>query len=112
MFDDLFELAGRRREDYVEFVQLDPFYRIFDHTVKVFDHNDDANFIVGQIERWNPTDLAGYQAFMDTTHDIFQKGFVELADKPFLHITDMLRVAPDLNRLVSYRRPVTNECAN
>jgi phytoene desaturase len=28
---------------------------------------------------------------------------VELADKPFLHVTDMLRVAPDLIRLGSYR---------
>mgnify|MGYP001821633467 CR=1 FL=1 len=103
IFDDLFELAGRRREDYVEFVQLDPFYRIFDHTGKAFDYNDDADFIAGQIESWNPADVVGYQAFMDTTHDIFQKGFVELADKPFLHLTDMLRVAPDLIRLGSYR---------
>jgi phytoene desaturase len=103
MFDDLFELAGRRRKDYVEFVQLDPFYRIFDHTGKAFDYNDDADFIAGQIERWNPTDVAGYQAFMDTTQDIFEKGFVELADKPFLHVSDMLRVAPNLVRLGSYR---------
>ena len=40
--DDLFELAGRKREDYVEFVQLDPFYRIFDHTGKSFDYNGDS----------------------------------------------------------------------
>ena len=33
MFDDIFTLAGRRREDYVKFESLDPFYRIFDHTV-------------------------------------------------------------------------------
>ena len=103
MFDDLFELAGRRREDYVEFVQLDPFYRIFDHTGKAFDYNDDAQFISSQIERWNPADVAGYQAFMDTTQDIFQKGFVDLADKPFLNFSDMLRVAPDLVKLGSYR---------
>jgi phytoene desaturase len=31
MFDELFAAAGRRREDYVTFVECDPFYRIFDH---------------------------------------------------------------------------------
>lgn len=103
MFDDLFELAGRRREDYVEFVQLDPFYRIFDHNGRSFDYNDDLSFILDQITQRNPADAQGYQAFMDTTQAIFQKGFVELADKPFLSVTDMLRVAPDLVRLGSYR---------
>ena len=103
MFDDLFELAGRHREDYVEFVQLDPFYRIFDHTGKSFDYNDDTQFIKDQIKRWNPADAQGYQQFMDTTQAIFQKGFVELADKPFLKMSDMLRVAPDLVKLGSYR---------
>jgi phytoene desaturase len=103
MFDELFELAGRKREDYIEFVELDPFYRIFDHTGKAFDYNGDSAFIYDQIKRWNPDDVQGYQAFMATTQAIFQKGFVELADKPFLHISDMLRVAPDLIKLGSYR---------
>ena len=45
MFYDLFELAGRKREDYIEFVPLDPFYRIFDHTGKAFAYNDNTEFI-------------------------------------------------------------------
>ncbi len=103
MFDDIFEAAGRKREDYVKFTPLDPFYRIFDHTGKPFDYNDDPAFIHSEIEKWQPSDVAGYDAFMDTTQAIFQKGFVELADKPFLHVTDMLRVAPDLIRLQSQK---------
>lgn len=103
MFDDIFAQAGRRREDYVEFIQLDPFYRIFDKSGKAFDYNDDPSFISGQIEKWNPGDVAGYHEFIDSTKKIFQKGFVELADKPFLSVGDMLRVAPDLIRLQSYK---------
>jgi phytoene desaturase len=34
---------------------------------------------------------------------IFEKGFLELSCRPFLEFTDMLRVAPDLVRLQSYR---------
>jgi phytoene desaturase len=103
MFDDIFAAAGRRREEYVEFIPLDPFYRIFDHYGQPFDYNDDPAFISGQIQRRNPADVAGYARFMETTQAIFQKGFVELADKPFLHVSDMLRVAPDLIRLQSHK---------
>ena len=103
MFDDIFAAAGRRREEYVEFTPLDPFYRIFDHTGRAFDYNDDPEFIADQIRQWNPTDADGYHRFMRSTKAIFQKGFVELADQPFLTVGDMLRVAPDLIRLQSHK---------
>lgn len=103
LFDELFALTGRRREDYVQFAPLDPFYRIFHPQDGWLDYNDDPAFIADQIRRWNPDDVAGYQRFMETTRAIFQKGFVELADRPFLRFSDMLRVAPDLVRLQSYK---------
>ena len=103
MFDDIFAAAGRRREDYVTFTPLDPFYRIFDHTGRAFDYNDDPEFIAAQIRQWNPSDADGYHRFMRSTQAIFQKGFVELADHPFLTVGDMLRVAPDLIRLQSHK---------
>ncbi len=103
MFDDLWAAAGKRREEYVRFVPCDPFYRIFDHEGRVFNYNGDEAFILSQIARWRAEDGEGYQRFIATTRGIFQKGFVELADKPFLHVTDMLKVAPDLIRMQSYK---------
>lgn len=103
MFDDLFAAAGRKREDYFDLIPVDPYYRIFSHDGRCFDYNGDEQFILNQIDRWSPEDKAGYQRFMATTKAIFQKGFVELADKPFLKFTDMLKVAPDLIRMQSYR---------
>lgn len=102
MFDELFAAAGRKREDYVTFVPLDPFYRIFDKDQRPFDYNGDESFILQQIDKINPADREGYRRFMATTKPIFEKGFVELADKPFLHVTDMLKVAPDLIKMQSY----------
>lgn len=102
MFDDLWAAAGKQRADYFELVPCDPFYRIFDHSGRTFDYNGDEPFILDQIEKWNPADRQGYQDFMRTTQAIFQKGFVELADKPFLSLMDMLKVAPDLIRMQSY----------
>ena len=103
MFDDIFAQAGRNREDYVQFVPCDPFYRIFDHTGRAFNYNGDAKFILSQIDEWAPEDREGYQRFIATTKPIFEKGFVELADQPFLKFGDMLRIAPDLIRLQSYK---------
>lgn len=103
MFDDIFELAGRRRQDYVEFVPVNPFYRIYNHEGRVFDYNGDSDFIHRQIAQWNPADVAGYQKFIGTTQAIFQKGFVELADKPFLNLGDMVKIVPDLLRLQSHK---------
>ena len=103
MFDDIFTAAGKKREDYVKFVPVDPFYRIFNHEGRQFDYNNDHQFILNEIRKWEPKDADGYERFIRTTKAIFDKGFVELADKPFLKISDMIRVAPDLIRLQSYK---------
>ncbi|MGB7342307.1 MAG: phytoene desaturase [Phototrophicaceae bacterium] len=103
MFEDLWEAAGKNREDYFDTVPCDPFYRIFDHNKRAFDYNGDEEFILTEIEKWNPADKEGYKKFMATTKAIFEKGFVQLADQPFLNFTDMLKVAPDLIRLQSYK---------
>ncbi len=103
MFDDIFKIAKRNREDYFQMVPVNPFYRIFDHTGRAFDYNNDPQFILSQIDRWSSEDKEGYQRFIQTTKAIFQKGFIELADKPFLKLNDMLKIAPELIRLQSYR---------
>lgn len=103
MFDDLFEAAGKKREEYVKFVPCDPFYRIFDAHDKRFDYNGDHQFTLNEIRKHSPSDADGYEQFIHTTKAIFEKGFVELADKPFLKFTDMLKVAPDLIKLQSYK---------
>ncbi len=103
MFDDIFAAAGEKREDYFELVPCDPFYRIFDHEGVPFDYNNDHNFILSEIEKRSPGDKQGYEDFIKTTKPIFEKGFVELADKPFLKFTDMLKVAPDLIKLQSHK---------
>ena len=102
LFDDVWKLAGKRREDYFQIVPVDPFYRIFDHTGRQFNYNADHQFIADQIRQWNAADVDGYARFMQSTKQIFETGMA-LIDKPFLHFTDMLKVAPDLVRLKSYK---------
>lgn len=103
LFDEIFTLAGRRREDYVTFLPVQPFYRIFDYTGRWFEYNADLPYVLDQIGRWNPKDREGYRRFLAGAETLMQKGFLELGDVPFLHATDMLRVVPDLVRLRAYR---------
>lgn len=103
MFDDIWAKAGKRREDYFTLVPCRPFYRIFDHRKRAFDYSDDEMAMLEQIHALSPADKRGYLNFVHATKAIFQKGFVELADKPFLSWWDMLKIAPDLLRLQSHK---------
>ena len=73
MFDDIFAAAGKKSESYVEFLPVDPFYRIFDADKRVFNYNNQSDFIYSQIEKWNPADVSGYQRFLESTKPIFEK---------------------------------------
>ncbi len=106
MITELFELSGRRPEDYVTLVPVDPFYRIFFPDGAHFDYSGDTGTMLARIRAFSTDpdhDAAGYQRFLALTERIFAKGFTDLADRPFLNITDMLRIAPDLVKLQSYR---------
>ncbi|CAA9575752.1 MAG: Phytoene desaturase (neurosporene-forming) [uncultured Thermomicrobiales bacterium] len=109
MLTDLFELAGRRAEDYISLVPVNPFYRIFfhggEHDGEHFDYTGRSAEMVREIQRISPheSDVDGYLRFVRLTERIFAKGFTELADQPFSSPLDMARVAPDLMRLESYR---------
>ncbi len=96
--DELFELAGRRREDYVEFLPITPFYRLLWQDGTSLDYAG-GNTLLDQIKQLSPEDAAGYLRFVDYSRKVFAKGFEELAHAPFLRFSDMLKVAPSLARL-------------
>ncbi len=105
LITDLFTLAGRRAEDYLQLVPLDPFYRIIFADGAAIDYSGDPDRMRAAIRSLSPypSDVAGYDAFVAQTERIFAKGFTDLATKPFLKLRDMLAITPDLIRLQSYR---------
>lgn len=103
LFEELFSLADKDINDYVTLKPVDPFYKIFKEDGNTFEYNADEDFINSQISKFDYNDIYGYQKFIDKTKPIFEKGFVELADKPFLNFSDMLKVAPHLIWLKSYK---------
>ncbi len=103
MLEDLFSLSGRKLCDYVKLVPVEPFYRIEFPDGRSFEYGSDEKKTEALIRDFAPQDLEGYRKMVRHAQAIFQKGFVELSDKPFLKFGDMLRVAPDLVRLQSYK---------
>lgn len=98
MFRELFEGAGKNMDDYLKLLPLDPFYRIFDHEGRSFDYRHKLEDMLAQIEQWNPPDADGYLKFVKQTRAIFDK-FHPSTDQPFLKLSDMLKIMPDIIRL-------------
>lgn len=102
LIHDLFELCGKKTDDYVKIVPIDPFYNVRFQDGTVFRYNGKREEVIEQIRSFNPADVKGYEEFYSKTADIFRAGF-NLIDQPFTHLTDMLKVLPDLIRLRSDR---------
>jgi phytoene desaturase len=102
LIDELFALGGKRTADYVKIVPCHPFYRIIFHDGRTFDYTGDEEEIIAQIRLFNPDDVAGYKRFVERSHAIFERAFIDLADQPFSHLWDMVKIAPDLVRLQAY----------
>jgi phytoene desaturase len=102
MFEELFENAGRKMADYMGLIPLDPFYRIFNEEGKSFDYRHKTEDMLNEIERWNPADKAGYLKFVQKTVEIFNK-FQPYTEKPFLKLTEMLKIIPDMFKLGAVR---------
>jgi phytoene desaturase len=102
LVDELFALAGKRTEDYVRIVPVTPYYRIIFHDGRVFDYTGNEAEIITQIRKFAPDDVPGYLKFVEKSHAIFDRAFIDLADRPFSSVTDMIKVAPDLIRLRSH----------
>ncbi len=101
MFDELFNLAGKNREEYIELLPLDPFYRIFNHEGRSFDYRHQLEDTLKEIERWNPDDREGYVRFTEQTKAIFER-FHPYTDLPIMTVPDMLKIVPDMIRLKGF----------
>ena len=103
LFEQLWQLCGRRLADDVELRPVSPFYRIRFDSGESFDCSGDPEAMRAEIARFNPADLDGHARFMALSAEICRIGFEELGHVPFLSWTDMVRVLPSLVRLQSYR---------
>lgn len=100
---ELFALTGRKLEDYVELMPVRPFYRLCWEDGYVFDYSNEVEENNRQIQAKNPADVEGYRRFLEYSEEVMKEGYVKLGTAPFLNFGDMIKAAPELIRLQSYR---------
>ncbi len=100
---ELWALTGRDMDDYVTLVPVDPFYQLCWEDGYRFDYVNDQEKLDRQIQLKSPQDVAGYRRFLEYSKDLYREGYEKLGAVPFLSIWTMLKAAPQLVRLQSYR---------
>jgi len=102
LIDELFQIAGKKTEDYIKLVKLNPFYNIRFEDGTVFHYNDNKEVLLQQIQKFDYKEVENYKRFASSLNEIYRVGF-ELIDKPFSTWKDMLQVIPQMIRLRSDR---------
>ncbi|MCJ2027071.1 phytoene desaturase family protein [Methylobacterium sp. J-067] len=103
LFEELWQLAGKRMADDVTMVPMDPFYRIRFSDGATFDYSGDPERMRAEVARFSPDDVAGYERFMAHARKVCALGFEQLGHVPFGSVRAMLKIAPDLLRLSGHR---------
>lgn len=103
LFDELFELFGKKRSDYINFIPLDLWYRFYFQDGETFDYGGTSEDTLREIERISPRDVDGYKALLEQSRKIFDIGFTKLADQPFHSVGVLLKQIPNLIKLGCYR---------
>ncbi|MBJ3778743.1 phytoene desaturase [Acuticoccus mangrovi] len=101
--EELFALSGRLLADYATLVPVSPFYQLRWADGTRFDYVNDQAALERQIAALNPADVAGYRRFLAYSEALLEEGYVKLGATPFLDVAAMLRAAPQLVRLESWR---------
>lgn len=101
-YEELFTLAGKRMEDYLQLVPLDPFYRIFSGPGEQFDYWRDQARTEAEIAKYSPADVEGYRRYIKGIRDIFS-WFHPFTEKSFPTLWSFLRIFPHVIKTGTWR---------
>jgi phytoene desaturase len=103
LFEELWELCGRKMSDDIDMKPMLPFYRIYFNDGSTMDCSGDPAAMRAEVARLSPSDVDGYENFYRFSKETYRVGFEQLGDVPFESWVDMAKVAPAMIRLESYR---------
>ena len=90
-------------EDYIEFRELTPWYRIRFDDGRTFDYGGTTEQLIERVAEFAPGDVAGYEQLLRQVEKIYKIGFEQLGDQPFDQLGSMLKILPQMARLRSDR---------
>ncbi|MFQ3183418.1 MAG: phytoene desaturase [Alteromonas macleodii] len=102
LFEELFELFGKKMSDYVTLVEPNPWYRFQYHDGDTLDYGPTEAATEAEIARISPADVEGYRRMGVWSKKIYDVGFTKLSAVPFHSVSFMIKQIPDLLRLRSF----------
>jgi phytoene desaturase len=96
VLEELWTLCGKRMDDHVRLLELDPAYAIRFDDGTVFRASADPARMAAEIARFNPADVANFERFLVESKKNFALGFTEMVDKPYVSFPAMAAVLPKL----------------
>ena len=85
LFDELFKLFGKNREDYLNFVPLEPWYRYHFHDGKTFDYCSTVEKTNREISKFDKKDIKGYYKLLNQSKKILEITYEKLVSIDFNH---------------------------
>ncbi|CEZ19486.1 Phytoene desaturase (lycopene-forming) [Candidatus Methylopumilus planktonicus] len=103
LFRELFEIFNEDIFDFIKFIPLDPWYRFRFHDGTFFNYGPDQDQLLEQIKAIEPKDVNGYLKMLQHAENIFELGYLKLADQPFHKLSSLIKYTPDIIKLKGYQ---------
>ena len=103
LFEELWQLCGRKLSDDIDLRLMDPFYRVRFDDGTHFDYSGDPERMRAEVARLSPDDVAGFDQFVAEADLCYQLGFEALGCKAFDSIFDLLAALPSMARMRAWR---------
>lgn len=103
LLQELWNLCGKRMEDDIDLRMMKPFYRVRFDDGKVFDYGGDKEHNRAEVAKFNPDDVAGYDAYLAASERIYRVGFEKVGHLPFDRFSELLKFVPEMLAVRAYR---------
>jgi phytoene desaturase len=103
LFDEIFAMFGRKKEEYFSLAALDPFYRIYFEKQKgefvAMDYTGDPEKMVNEISKFEEGAQEKYEKYFESTRPIFEASYKRYGGKAFLRFGEFVKIFPEMLRL-------------
>lgn len=103
LFEELWDLCGRKFSDDVDLRLMDPFYRVRFDDGSHFNYSGDPQRMREEVARFDPTEVAGFDRFVEEADLCYRLGFEALGCKAFDSIGDLFAAMPSMVRMRAWR---------
>ena len=103
LFEELWQLCGRRFEDDVTLKSLEPFYRIRFDDGRWFDYSGDPAAMRAEVARFDPADLPGFERLIQEADVCYREGFERLGSVAFDSVGQLIAALPNMLRMRGWR---------